>query len=192
MEGLKKTRCGCKGFLQVSRFRKMRRTVRFEEVASVLDAARSLLFLQLPFMIWRLWFDSFSVDVLQLGNRTLLISKNAIWGAINLIQILSCGDEKATLCGWQPLKALHSAADSQFGKVWVGPNGMTAFVAEHLGAMEKERTATNKHLLESHRDWLMNEMNGASKEHRDAYEEKLDQVNMKLEVTEEKMHFTFP
>lgn len=129
---------GCHGWLKISALNKGSRLARFEKKAMVLDALRSLLCLQVPFMLWRLYFDAFKVDLLEFAGRTMLIAKNAIWAALDLVKILSCSNKEATCFTVKPMSVISSAADSKFGHVWVGPSGMVATVAEWGGMMRNK------------------------------------------------------
>ena len=104
----------------------------------VIDALRSLLCLQVPFMLRRLYFDAFKDDLLEFAGRTMLIAKNAIWAALDLVKILSCSNKEATCFTVKPMSVIGSAADSKFGHVWVGPSGMVATVAEWGGMMRNK------------------------------------------------------
>ena len=133
-----KVRKGCHGWLKISALNKGSRLARFEKKAMVLDALRSLLCLQVPFMLWRLYFDAFKVDLLEFAGRTMLIAKNAIWAALDLVKILACSNKEATCLTVKPMSVIGSAADSKFGHVWVGPSGMVATVAEWGGMMRNK------------------------------------------------------
>ena len=137
---------GCHGWLKISALHKGSRLARFEKKAMVLDALRSLLCLQVPFMLWRLYFDAFKVDLLEFAGRTMLIAKNAIWAALDLVKILSCSNKEATCFTVKPMSVIGSAADSKFGHVWVGPSGMVATVAEWGGMMRNKELQNLKDL----------------------------------------------
>ena len=143
-----KVRKGCHGWLKISALNKGNRLARFEKKAMVLDALRSLLCLQVPFMLWRLYFDAFKVDILEFAGRTMLIAKNAIWAALDLVKILTCSNKEATCLSVKPMSVISSAADSKFGHVWVGPSGMVATVAE-WGGMMRNKELQNLGLADS-------------------------------------------
>lgn len=183
---------GCHGWLKISALHKGSRLARFEKKAMVLDALRSLLCLQVPFMLWRLYFDAFKVDLLEFAGRTMLIAKNAIWAALDLVKILSCSNKEATCFTVKPMSVIGSAADSKFGHVWVGPSGMVATVAEWGGMMRNKELQKSKNLIEKYHQWLLAESKETSPEMTEAYGRKLKQVELQLAVADEKMAFSFP
>ncbi|CAK9078919.1 unnamed protein product [Durusdinium trenchii] len=112
----------CSGWLHLEEFRQGRNSFeRFERRARVIDAGRSLLCLQLPFLLWRLFLNSFQLDFLSWGGRTMLIGKNFIWSLMALTKILSCGRAEATACGWQPMRFLEKAHIGKGRKLWINP-----------------------------------------------------------------------
>eukprot|EP00435_Cladocopium_sp_Y103_P013720 s2308_g3.t1 len=185
-------RKGCHGWLKISELNKGRRSARFEKKAMVLDALRSLLCLQVPFLLWRLYFDAFKVDILEFAGRTMLIAKNAIWAALDLVKILTCSNKEATCLTVKPMSVISSAADSKFGHVWVGPSGMVATVAEWGGMMRNKELQKSKNLIEKYHQWLLAESKETSPEMMEAYGQKLKQVELRLAVADEKMAFSFP
>ena len=63
-----------------------------QRCATLIDAYRSLLTLELPFFLWRLWLhwgDTSGVE------PHLLTVKNFMFGLADLLTILACGNEDA-------------------------------------------------------------------------------------------------
>jgi len=183
----------CSGWLDCSTLCAGSRYERFNHRARVLDAMRSLLLLQLPFMLWRLYFDAFTVNVVTLGGNFMLIAKNFVWGLMDLAIILSCTRKDASVCSWKPIEFLERAAESRFGQVWVGPNGMVALVAEIGGSARMAQLERRKEYLQSYKKWILSEQAEAEhKSQRDLYDRPLQDVESRLLEVDEKMHFTFP
>ncbi|CAK9040391.1 Sulfatase-modifying factor 2 [Durusdinium trenchii] len=183
---------GCRGWLDLKQLQKGNRCERFERKASVLDAFRSMITLQLPFLIWRLWFDKFSVDVVEFAGRTMFIAKNAIWALLDLLTILTCGNDQASINGWRPMSTAHSASESQFGKVWVGPTGMFAWLASIFGSMRMDDIKSCQTVLKNHHEWLLKEQADAPKGERAIYDEKIEEAEQKMAIQEEKAQYSFP
>ena len=182
----------CTGWLDCSTLCVGSRYERFNHRARVLDAMRSLFLLQLPFMLWRLYFDAFTVNVVTLGGNFMLIAKNFVWCLMDLAIILSCTRKDASICSWKPIEFLERAAESRFGQVWVGPNGMVALVAEVGGSARVAQLERRKAYLESYKRWILSEQAVAHKSQRDLYSRPLQEVESRLLEVDEKMHFTFP
>lgn len=181
----------CSGWLRCGEMCEGEERELFERRAQVLDALRSLLFLQLPFLLWRLWFSSFTVDVVSWAGSTLLIAKNTIWALLDLTIVLSCGREDSMLCGSRPLQHLRAATVSPFGQVWVGPSGIIACAAEMAGTTRKARLE-QKHLkLLQHEEWLRAEKQKWS-DAGHLFDEPLRRARHLRVMYEEKMQFTFP
>ena len=79
----------CSGWLHMGELTEGNDYERFQRQAQVLDALRSLclasytcfltvsrLCVQLPFLLWRLYFTSYSLDLISFGGQTMLIVKN--------------------------------------------------------------------------------------------------------------------
>ena len=186
------TQQGCSGWLMIHELCKGTPTEKFEKKARLLDAFRSLLCLQLPFLFWRLYLDSFKVDVILFAGQSLLIAKNAIWAAYNLVTIVACQNKDATVFGLKPIKACSIAADTKFGKLWVGPSGIVAMVAEFAGIMRKRDLRKHTDRLEKYQKWLLSEKELASEEMQEIFDRKLKDLDLELAITKEKMEFTFP
>ncbi|CAL1166779.1 unnamed protein product [Cladocopium goreaui] len=166
------------------------RLLLFERRAQVLDAFRSLLCLQLPFLVWRLYFNSFQLDFVAWGGTTMLIGKNALWGLLDIVKILSCGRPDAVLCRCRPVEYLQKATNSKLGQVWVGPSGLVAFMVEIAGSLRAKRLQHREMKIQQHIEWLITESQ-KTKNHQ-LYATRLQEVQRELVVIQEKKQFTFP
>ena len=87
------------------------------------------------------------------------------------------------------------AADTKFGKLWVGPSGMVAMLAEFGGILRKSNLTKRIEQLQKYKDWLLFEKDCASPSNLEiceAFDSKLQHVQVELAVAEEKLQFTFP
>ena len=182
---------GCSGWLRVHELCEGTRSERFEKKAQLLEAFRSLLCLQVPFLLWRLYFDAFFVDMIRFAGRSLLIAKNVIWALYDLVIIAACLNRDATCFGLKPMAVFSMAADTKFGKLWVGPSGIVAMVAEFGGILRKSNLQKHSDRLQKYKEWLRVERELAPGM-AEAYDQALQHVQVELAVTEEKLQFTFP
>ncbi|CAK8995523.1 Sulfatase-modifying factor 2 [Durusdinium trenchii] len=164
----------CSGWLHLEEFRQGRNSFeRFERRARVIDAGRSLLCLQLPFLLWRLFLNSFQLDFLSWGGRTMLIGKNFIWSLMALTKILSCGRAEA--------------GSTQLSQIWIGPSGILAFMLEAAGRMRAKQLEHEESKLKDHLNWLKKQQYADEEVHS-----RLQELQRHLVVIEEKKQFTFP
>ena len=68
-------------------------------MATFLDAWRSLFTLELPFFFFRLWLHWGDTSGIQVH---LLTVKNGLFGLSDLLTILACGSQDATIMGFSP------------------------------------------------------------------------------------------
>ena len=186
---------GCSGWFRVRELCEGTHAERFEKKAQLLDAFRSLLCLQIPFLLWRLYFDAFTVDLIQFAGRSLLIAKNVIWALYDSVIIAACLNKDATIFGVKPMAVFSMAADTKFGKLWVGPSGMVAMLAAFGGILRKSNLTKRIEQLQKYKDWLLFEKDCASPSNLEiceAFDSKLQHVQVELAVAEEKLQFIFP
>lgn len=186
---------GCDGWFRARELCEGTHAERFEKKAQLLDAFRSLLCLQVPFMLWRLYFDAFTVDLIQFAGRSLLIAKNVIWALYDFVIIAACMNQDASIFGVKPMAVFSMAADTKFGKLWVGPSGMVAMLAEFGGILRKNNLTQQIEQLQQYEQWLLAEKDCAGPDNLEiceAFDEQLQDVQAELAVTEEKLRFAFP
>lgn len=125
----------------------------FERWAAVLDACRSLFLLELPFFMWRLYFDS-----ADLGSNTIsfLMLKNLVWGLTDFLTILACGNDKATCLAYQPIQFVTTHINGTIlSFIWVGPAGLFRLVADVLIKSAEDRIAARQNQATVHKAWLI-------------------------------------
>ncbi|CAE6924726.1 unnamed protein product [Symbiodinium natans] len=157
---------------------------RFLQRAKLLDAIRSLFLLELPFLCWRIYIDWYTVDIAN--SRILFIFKNAIWAVIDLLTILSCGGDGGVMCSCAPLKHVGGLADTQLGKIWIGPAGLFLLSAQIASSALKVRLRRRRDNLLLHRAWLQAERSAQTGPLHDA---KLKEVANQLNILDEKQSF---
>ncbi|CAK0897309.1 unnamed protein product [Prorocentrum cordatum] len=101
---------------------------KFQRKATLIDSVRSLFFLEVPFFLWRLYFEW---DGLTFGSFVvILMLKNFVWAIMDFLTILSCGDNAATCLGMMPVSMLSEALEgSALSSVSVGPAGLFSLAA---------------------------------------------------------------
>mmetsp|Transcript_40369 Transcript_40369/g.73119 ORF Transcript_40369/g.73119 Transcript_40369/m.73119 type:complete len:669 (+) Transcript_40369:68-2074(+) len=139
----------CKGWGDVNRLRG-----NFAKKADITDAFRSLFFLELPFLLGRLYIlrDSLSFDSFFL----IPMMKNLVWASVDLLTLLSCGNENATACGAAPLKNLMALiTGTGFSSVFVGPAGLFSIATQFTTAAAGQAMEAQKNVLNVHRAWVV-------------------------------------
>lgn len=126
----------------------------FEVRAEVMDAVRSLFLLELPFLLWRLYFEW---KALTVNSFTYIImAKNVVWGFHDLLVILSCNNPAATICGRAPLPALSTMINgSAMSSVFIGPMGLFRIAADFTTATLKQKFDDSRQVLNLHKAWLL-------------------------------------
>lgn len=135
------------------------------------------------------------MDLIQFAGRSLLIAKNVIWALYDSVIIAACLNKDATIFGVKPMAVFSMAADTRFGKLWVGPSGIVAMLAEFGGILRKNNLTQQTEQLQKYKEWLLAEKDCASSSNREiceAFDDKLQDVQLELAVVEEKLQFTFP
>eukprot|EP00913_Durusdinium_trenchii_P020584 g19333.t1 len=79
------------------------------------------------------------------------------------------------------MSTAHSASESQFGKVWVGPTGMFAWLASIFGSMRMDDIKSCQTVLKNHHEWLLKEQADAPKGERAIYDEKIEEAEQKMD-----------
>jgi len=126
----------------------------FEVRAEVLDAMRSLYLLELPFLLWRLYFEWNSLTVNSFTY--IVMAKNVVWGFHDLLVILSCNNPAATIFGHAPLPALSTMINgSAMSSVFIGPAGLFRIAADFTTATLKQRFDDSRQVLNFHKAWLL-------------------------------------
>ncbi|CAE7347244.1 unnamed protein product [Symbiodinium microadriaticum] len=105
----------CTGWCRTSYLRPDDAMTAMQRRAKLIDAFRSVLTLELPFFLWRLWFNWGDTSGIQVH---LLTVKNGLWGFGDLLTILACGNEDATIMGYERFMT-------------TGPGALTAKVTKY-------------------------------------------------------------
>eukprot|EP00931_Biecheleriopsis_adriatica_P118388 TRINITY_DN93803_c0_g1_i1.p1 TRINITY_DN93803_c0_g1~~TRINITY_DN93803_c0_g1_i1.p1 ORF type:complete len:662 (-),score=113.30 TRINITY_DN93803_c0_g1_i1:80-2065(-) len=183
----------CSGWCAVRRlfprtFQEESRAERFEARAEVLDAFRSLVFLELPFLMWRIWFERGTVSIDSFAM--ILMAKNLLWGFMDLLTILSCGNRSATFFGASIMKDFETfIRGSAVGSVWVGPAGIFRIAADTVFSSVKMGLAHEKERLQLKKAWLLVErarLPETSKEAMADYDLAIEQTSAEMSVLEQK------
>eukprot|EP00930_Biecheleria_cincta_P073553 TRINITY_DN6082_c0_g2_i1.p1 TRINITY_DN6082_c0_g2~~TRINITY_DN6082_c0_g2_i1.p1 ORF type:complete len:651 (+),score=103.27 TRINITY_DN6082_c0_g2_i1:59-2011(+) len=127
---------------------------RFQARAEVLDALRSLFTLELPYFLWRCYMEwhGLGIDSFVL----IIMSKNMVWGFMDLMIILSCANRKATLFGSAIVSHLDKfVSGSAVGTVWVGPAGIFRMATDTMMYSVKTGLEQEKAALNMKRAWLL-------------------------------------
>ncbi len=122
--------------------------------AEVLEAIRSLFCLELPFFLWRFYFE-FGKFTLT-GSNIILLLKNFVFGLHDLLVLFSCNNTGMTCLGTQVLESLNTLTKgSAVSSVFVGPAGF-ARVAADLGTnMQKGKLEQRKAALQTQKAWML-------------------------------------
>jgi len=156
----------------------------FDNYAEVLDAWRSLFFLELPFLLGRWYFEGAN---LTLESFTIiLMAKNLVWAVHDFLVIVTCNNPAATIFGHAPLPALSTMINgSAMSSVFVGPAGFFRIAADVTMSFMKggyEEQIANANL---HRAWLLVERQRYFKTHRHSADtDAVEKYNQAVEAVE--------
>lgn len=136
----------------------------FQRKAAVIDAIRSLFFLEVPFFLWRFYFEW---DGLTIGSFVIILMlKNLVWAIMDFLTILSCGDSSVTCLGMMPVSMLSEALEgSQLSSVWVGPAGLFSLAAEAERKQVAMSIEAQRSKLNARKAWLIIERQKAEDDH---------------------------
>jgi len=136
----------------------------FERKANVIDSVRSLFSLEVPFLLWRLYFEW---DGLTIGSFALILMlKNLVWAVMDLLTILSCGDQTVTFLGMMPVSILSEALEgSPLSSVFVGPAGLFSIAASAERKVVAKSIEANRRDLKARKAWLIIERQKADDDH---------------------------
>eukprot|EP00439_Symbiodinium_sp_Y106_P021002 s5177_g2.t1 len=176
----------CRGWLSCDDMAEASDLDHFLRRAQFLDAIRSLFLLELPFLCWRIYLDWYTVDIAN--ARILFILKNAIWAAVDFLTILNCGGDGGVMCACRPLRHVCGLADTQLGKIWIGPAGLFLLVAEVASSVLKLRLYNRRANLLLHRAWLQSERHSAGTG-RQLHNAKLREVANQMDLIDEKLGY---
>lgn len=164
------------------------RSARFEARAEVLDALRSLLTLEMPFFLWRAYFEGSTVGVDSFV--LILMFKNLIWGLMDLLIILSCANRNATCLGSSIVNGLDKfVSGSAVGSVWVGPAGIFRMAADTVMYSVKSGLEQRKEAMNLRKAWLLVERMKIAKNDEagwQLYNEAIARTDSHLRVLEQK------
>ncbi|CAE6972637.1 unnamed protein product [Symbiodinium sp. CCMP2592] len=176
----------CRGWLSCDDMAEASELDHFLRRAQLLDAIRSLFLLELPFLCWRIYIDWYTVDIAN--ARILFILKNAIWAAVDFLTILNCGGDGGVMCACRPLRRVSGLADTQLGKIWIGPAGVFLLAAQVASSVLKLRLHNRRANLLLHRAWLQSERHSAGTG-RQLHNAKLREVTNQMELIDEKLGY---
>lgn len=166
------------------------RSDRFEARAEVFDAVRSLLTLEMPFFLWRAYFEGRTAGINSFV--LILMSKNLIWGFMDLLIILSCANRNATCLGNTIVNSLDKfVSGSAVGSVWVGPAGIFRMAADTVMYSVKSGLQQQKEALNLRKAWLLVERTKIAKNSETGdgwklYNEAISRTDRQLKVLEQK------
>ena len=123
----------------------------FERRAKWVDAARAAFCLEIPFFIFRFYFD------LWLGGfPSIFLLKNLVMGVIAFMLFLSCGNEGATCCSMHPIKTVNGAIKgSKLTKAFVGPSALVRLATDLYDQGKKNTLDAQKKDLEAAQTWMI-------------------------------------
>jgi len=135
----------------------------YERRAKFLDAVRSCFFLELPFFCFRVYFD-----IICGKGVSILLVKNAVWGFVDFLTILSCGNEKATCLSGQPIITVTKlVASTKLNKIMVAPAGLFRVATDCAVSSLKSGDEQEKRKLSEHKAWLVLEREKLEKDDAD-------------------------
>jgi len=123
----------------------------FERRAKWIDAIRAAFCFEIPFFVFRLYFD------LWLGGfPSIFLLKNFVMGVIAFMLVLSCGNEGATCCSMHPIKTVNGAIKgSKLTKAFVGPSALVRLATDLYDNGIKQTLEDQKKDLEAAQTWLI-------------------------------------
>eukprot|EP00928_Gymnodinium_smaydae_P005857 TRINITY_DN12027_c1_g2_i2.p1 TRINITY_DN12027_c1_g2~~TRINITY_DN12027_c1_g2_i2.p1 ORF type:complete len:756 (-),score=151.50 TRINITY_DN12027_c1_g2_i2:59-2203(-) len=161
---------------------------RFERRARLLDSLRSLCFLEVPFLLWRLYFEWDSLGVTSFA--ALLIAKNFIWAIVDFLTILACGNESATVLAAAPIQTItHFLRGTSISTIWVGPAGVFMLAAQMTQNAVKGGIEEAKARLDVFRTWMLVERAKAGSQ-AEAYDREIQLLEEKIAELESAQRLT--
>eukprot|EP00928_Gymnodinium_smaydae_P082764 TRINITY_DN66061_c0_g1_i1.p1 TRINITY_DN66061_c0_g1~~TRINITY_DN66061_c0_g1_i1.p1 ORF type:complete len:729 (+),score=112.08 TRINITY_DN66061_c0_g1_i1:86-2272(+) len=157
----------CSGWCKISnlyRKGKSKSLEQYEARAQVLDAMRSLFLLEGPFLMWRWWLDvsQLTKSLRLFGPGMFLMLKNLVWGAHDLLTILSCGNDSVTFFGFQPLLVLRNlTTGTVLGRVPVMPVGVFNVASAVVTKRAAHSIQSKRNALQIQKAWLIVEQEKA-------------------------------
>jgi hypothetical protein len=96
--------------------------------------------------------DSLSFD----SYNVILIFKNLVWAVMDLMTILSCGNESAKAFGMMPVRTLGSLiSGTGFTSIFIGPAGLMSIASQFASSSANEAMQAKMHSLNLHKAWLI-------------------------------------
>jgi len=142
----------CKGWFAPSFLTPKNRKDTFERRCNFLDTIRSFFLVEVPFGCIRGYFDF----VVARGLPSLFLVKNIVWGVTDFLNLLSCGNEKATCFSLTPIELIQRMVKgSPLDSIMVGPSGMWAHTADMAKELATNTLAAEKQQLTLHKAWLV-------------------------------------
>eukprot|EP00931_Biecheleriopsis_adriatica_P118452 TRINITY_DN93862_c0_g1_i1.p1 TRINITY_DN93862_c0_g1~~TRINITY_DN93862_c0_g1_i1.p1 ORF type:complete len:737 (-),score=163.93 TRINITY_DN93862_c0_g1_i1:200-2410(-) len=163
---------------------------KFDKRAEVLDALRSVIFLEVPFLLWRLWFEWGSLTMTS--SVIVYILKNLCWTIYDLMVIFSCSSDDAVLFSSNPIKGFKAFMNTLgLNSIFVGPAGVFALMSKVSNKAVKDSQQAQRERIAMFRTWLMvekekvdaNNNESASKE----MEEEIGKYTLKLKRLDEEI-----
>lgn len=126
----------------------------WDQRVQMLDALRSLLTLELPFLLWRIYFEWDSLTMAS--GAFVYILKNLCWAVNDLMIILACGTDSPTLFHANPIKMFTQCLQgTALSSIFVGPAGIISLVATVGNKAVTGRLNARRERLALYRAWLM-------------------------------------
>jgi len=154
----------------------------YDRRAKFVDSFRSLFFLELPFLCWRLYFEWANLGLASFA--TLLVGKNLVWGVVDFLNILACGNESATILSTKPIQTLtHLLSGTALSSIWVGPSGIFMLAAQMTSTVISDSIEGAKKRLDLYRAWMLVEKTKAG-EDANQYDEEIHHVERMIDRLE--------
>jgi len=123
----------------------------FERRAKWLNAVRTLVLLEFPFLCFRFYFD-----IVLGGSVSIMFLKNLIWCCIHVMLLFSCGNDAATCLQMTPIRSIMSTIKgTKLSTVFIAPAAMFQVAAQVYEARLSLGIQSQIADLEGHKAWLM-------------------------------------
>lgn len=141
----------CKGWLDSAYLTPENTKDTWERRCNYFNTLRELIFIEAPYGCIRFYFD------IWLGGwPTIMLLKNIVWGVIDVLLLLSCGNEKATCMMYTPIEFVrHMVKGSKMAAIWIGPAGMFRIGADMAQQAAADIMEAKKDRLIVHKAWLV-------------------------------------
>jgi len=158
----------------------------YQRQANFIDALRSLLFLEAPYLLWRVYFEWSGLTLTS--SAVIFMAKNLLWGIHDLMVILACGSDGAVLFHRNPVKEFSAFLNgSAVSTIFVGPAGVFSLAAKFGNKALSSRLEQDRDRMVLFRTWLMVERAKVDEWDKAAltvYKEQIEEINGKIDDIE--------